>query len=265
MWKCSNCAHRNQEDANFCIRCSAKRPTASKHAGLPARRRGVAWLYGLCGGALLLAAVMLWLYFSGGTGLLSGLTAPFAPTEESAPNEAPAPTEASAPTEAPLPTEAPAPTEAPVPTASTQTDDFGMLGRFSLAALDGRTVDDASFAGNRLTMVNFWATWCGPCVGEIPDLQRLADHYADEGFGIVGVLVWDENIEGALDFLQSGGIDYPTVMPEGPFEQLSAGFDAIPATLFFDSAGNQVGEVYVGSRSYEDWTSLVGTLLDQLP
>ena len=158
-------------------------------------------------------------------------------------------------------------TEAPAeateePAAEAGADEGGMS--FSLTTLTGETIDDSIISNNKLTMVNYWATWCGPCVSEIPDLQKIGEDYADNGFSIIGVLIGDEDYDGARTFLSDTGVTYPVVLPEGVFMTLASDIQAIPTTMFFDSNGQQVGETQVGSMSYADWASLIDSLLKQV-
>ena len=59
--------------------------------------------------------------------------------------------------------------------------------QFTTTDLDGATVTLSDFADAKLILVNFWEPWCGPCVGELPDLARLYDTYRDRGLVILGV------------------------------------------------------------------------------
>ncbi|HRX59112.1 MAG TPA: TlpA disulfide reductase family protein [Eubacteriales bacterium] len=135
---------------------------------------------------------------------------------------------------------------------------------FSLTTITGDTVDDSIVSSSKLTMVNYWATWCGPCVSEIPDIQQLSEDYADSGLSVIGVLFGDDDTDGAKEFLSETGVTYPVVLPEGAFLTLGSDIYAIPTTMFFDSDGNQVGDTVVGSKSYEDWAGLVELLLGQV-
>lgn len=164
----------------------------------------------------------------------------------------------------------PAPVEAkPEPTAEATTApeataaDDGTLA-FSLTTLTGETLDQTVFMDNKLIMVNYWATWCGPCVGEIPDLIKISKEYADKDFVIVGVLTGDDDIDGAKQFIADQGMSYPVVTPEAFFLDNSSDIYAIPTTKFFDSTGKQVGESVVGAMSYDDWKGLIDLLLDQV-
>ena len=136
---------------------------------------------------------------------------------------------------------------------------------FSLTTLTGESIDESYFREHKVTMVNFWATWCGPCVGEIPDLVKLSGDYADQGFAILGVLLWDEDLDGARAFIKEQGVTYPVVVAEGVFAELSADFYGVPSTLFFNTNGEQLlTEPAVGSRSYAGWEEEIVKLLSEV-
>ncbi len=157
------------------------------------------------------------------------------------------------------------PTPTPTEQASEATEESadGAL-EFSITTLTGETLDQTVFSDHKLIMVNYWATWCGPCVSEIPDLVQISNDYADKGFALVGVLSGDDDIEGAQQFIADQGMTYPVVLPEDIFLDYTNGMYAIPTTLFFDSTGKQVGNTVVGAKSYEDWTGLIDLLLEQV-
>jgi len=141
------------------------------------------------------------------------------------------------------------------------------LMNFTAKTLGGEDIDGSYFGAHKLTMVNFWATWCGPCVSEMPDIAALHTEYADKGFAVLGVLVWDEGSEkSALDFLTSSGISYPVVAYDTVplFTEIAGTQQAIPFTAFYNSMGEQVGDLYVGSRSKADWANLIDELLLQV-
>ncbi len=160
-------------------------------------------------------------------------------------------------------TEAAAPevTAAPEETAA-ETQSEGLT--FSLTTLTGDTLDESVFSENKLIMVNYWATWCGPCVGEIPDLVEISEDYADEGFALIGVLTGDDDISGAKQFVSDKKVTYPIVLPEAFFAEHAEGIYAIPTTMFFNSEGKQIGDTVVGSKSYEEWAGLIDLLLGQV-
>ena len=151
---------------------------------------------------------------------------------------------------------------------ATAAQDAGETGdealEFSLTTLTGDTLDQSVFSDNKLIMVNYWATWCGPCVGEIPDLVKISKEYADKGFVIVGVLTGDDDIDGAKQFIADEGVSYPVILPEDIFLDYSTDIYAIPTTKFFDSTGKQIGVAVVGAKSHDDWSGLIDLLLGQV-
>ena len=181
--------------------------------------------------------------------LLSACTV--APATEAA-TEAPATIEA---------TEAPA-TEAATEAPAAETDGGDLS--FSFTTLTGGTLDQSIFSNNKLIMVNYWATWCGPCVSEIPDLVKISKDYADKGFALIGVNVDNSDEDGVKQFIADQGITYPVIFADGFFLDEIQGYQYIPTTLFYDSTGKQVGQAVVGSNSYSDWSGLIDTLLEQV-
>ena len=158
-------------------------------------------------------------------------------------------------------------TEAPVSTEATQAPDAaqsdGSVESFSYTTLTGDTLDQSIFSDHKLIMVNYWATWCGPCVSEIPDLIKISKDYADKGFALVGVNVDNSDVDGVKQFIADQGMTYPVIFADGFFLDEMQGYQYIPTTLFYDSTGKQVGQAVVGSNSYEDWSKLIDALLEQ--
>ena len=126
---------------------------------------------------------------------------------------------------------------------------------FTAENLDGKTVyGDEIFKENEVTMVNIWATWCGPCVSELPELQKIYKEYKDKGVTIIGVCC-DSNPKKAniQSVLNKAGVKYMIIYET---QELNEIFPAkyIPTTYFVDSKGNIVGEPIVGAdpQSYRD-------------
>lgn len=141
---------------------------------------------------------------------------------------------------------------------------------FSTQDLDGNTVDETIFSGHKLTMLNVWATYCGPCINEMPELGELAGEYADKGVQILGLPVdvlntdgtpSDSALEEARGIVEDTKAAYTHLIPNENFYSLLATVYGVPTTLFFDENGQQVGEAYVGARSKEAWADILDTLL----
>lgn len=149
-----------------------------------------------------------------------------------------------------------------------------VFGAFESVDMNANKVDHTIFEGKKLTMVNIWATFCGPCINEMPDLEKISREYADKGFQIVGMVcdvtqkadgTYVESVlKDAEDVVKSTGVTYVNILPSVSLNEakLSEVY-TIPETIFIDENGKQVGESYIGSRSYEDWCNIIDGLLGE--
>ncbi len=131
-----------------------------------------------------------------------------------------------------------------------------VLCSFETTDFNGNAVDSSIFADYSLTMINFWEPWCGPCVAEMPDLQKLQDNYADKGFLLIGVYSTED---GAAQVLESTGVSYPILRYTDDFAYFQTGY--VPTTIFVNARGEMVGSVQIGAKSYEAWAAIVEELL----
>ena len=110
---------------------------------------------------------------------------------------------------------------------------------------------------------NFWEPWCGPCVGEMADLQRLQDTYAERGLLILGVYQTADAEEDVDAVLSQTGVTYPILHYTQEFDAFQSGY--VPTTIFVDGEGRLIGEgssaLYIGSNSFEGWAAVVEDLL----
>jgi len=107
---------------------------------------------------------------------------------------------------------------------------------FTLPAKSGGQVSLAELKG-QVVMVNFWATWCGPCRQEMPHLEALYRRYGDLGFTLLGVNV-EEDSSGADKFLEGTPVTFPILLD--PRSEVSELYDviAMPSTVLVDREGN---------------------------
>ncbi|MGE3273953.1 MAG: TlpA disulfide reductase family protein [Vicinamibacterales bacterium] len=104
---------------------------------------------------------------------------------------------------------------------------------FTLKTLDGAVIDSASLAG-KVTIVNFWATWCPPCREEIPQFVALQEKYKDH-LQIIGISMDEGSIDAVRAFASQHGINYPIVMATPEFETMFEGVYALPTSFVLDS------------------------------
>jgi thiol:disulfide interchange protein len=104
--------------------------------------------------------------------------------------------------------------------------------------LDGGSIDTAALSG-KVVVVNFWATWCVPCIREIPSFNKLHKDFAGQGVAVLGISMDGEDPASIPAFLQKHPMDYPVGVGS---ESLNTQYnlDSLPVTLVFDRSGKQV-------------------------
>jgi peroxiredoxin len=109
---------------------------------------------------------------------------------------------------------------------------------FNVKDLEGKPLSVADFKG-KVVLVDFWATWCGPCVGELPNVLKTYEKYHAKGFEIIGVSL-DKEKETLTRFIKDKGITWPQYFDGKGWQNLLAeqyGIESIPATFLLDGEG----------------------------
>lgn len=137
---------------------------------------------------------------------------------------------------------------------------------FEATDTEGNSVTSDIFARSKLTMVNVWATYCGPCLNEMPDLGQLAAEYEPEEFQIIGVIsdvLEGEDQELAESLIQETGADYThLLLNESLYYALLTDVTAVPTTFFLDGEGTVLDTV-VGAMEKSDWEETINGLLEE--
>ncbi|MDE6944711.1 MAG: TlpA family protein disulfide reductase [Lachnospiraceae bacterium] len=140
---------------------------------------------------------------------------------------------------------------------------------FEAQDLEGNIVTEEVFADSRLTMVNVWATYCNPCLSEMPELGELAGEYATEEFQIIGIIsdVQEgaelENTVYAATLVEQTGAAYPhLLLNESLFNAMLSGVSAVPTTFFVDENG-EVLDTVVGAMDKDSWKEKIDGLLKE--
>jgi len=130
---------------------------------------------------------------------------------------------------------------------------------FSLKTADGKTVELKKLQG-KVVVVNFWATWCGPCKAEIPGFLEVYQQYKSKGLEIVGVSLDQSGWDVVKPFVEKAKITYPVVVGDGKLANAYDGIEAIPTTFIVDKKGN-ITKKHVGYMSKDDLQKLIAGLL----
>ena len=115
---------------------------------------------------------------------------------------------------------------------------------YAAVNLDGTKFDLAA-KRDKVVLLNVWATWCGPCVYEIPELQKLHEHYAPRGLEVVGVSVDESGVESVRSFVaEQKKMTYPIVLDaEGKIANILQ-TSVLPTSIVVDRKGNIVWKKY---------------------
>ncbi len=130
---------------------------------------------------------------------------------------------------------------------------------FALKDADGKVVHLSDYRG-KVVLLDFWATWCGPCKIEIPWFMQMERQNKDRGFEVVGVAMDDEGWEAVKPFISQLGVNYRVVIGNDTTAQMYGGVDALPTTFLIDRAG-RIAAVHIGLTSKKDFEDGVEQLL----
>jgi cytochrome c biogenesis protein CcmG/thiol:disulfide interchange protein DsbE len=110
---------------------------------------------------------------------------------------------------------------------------------FSLKSADGTSYRLSKYKG-KVVVINFWATWCGPCRQEIPDFIEAYKKYKKKGLEIIGISLDQDGWTKVIPYVKESNINYPVVLGDEQVVQNYGGIDAIPTTFIVDRKGNIV-------------------------
>jgi thiol-disulfide isomerase/thioredoxin len=129
------------------------------------------------------------------------------------------------------------------------TKDINKASDFSLKSISADSVYTLSKMNDKVILINFWATWCGPCRMEIPDFNELYEKYSEKGFEILGVSISDTKDQ-LIKFLKAYKIDYPVLYGNQIEMQKMisdyGGVYSVPMS-FLIGKNNQIKRVYPGA------------------
>lgn len=129
---------------------------------------------------------------------------------------------------------------------------------WALKDMEGKEVKLADFKG-KVVILDFWATWCGPCVKEIPDFIELQKQHGKAGLMVVGVAAGDEEVAVVKKFAQKKGINYQIVMGNDDVAKWY-NIEGLPTTCIIDREGKIV-RTHVGLTSKSEFEADLKPLL----
>ena len=137
---------------------------------------------------------------------------------------------------------------------------------FAVTAMDGSTVTVQQYRG-KVVLLNVWATWCGPCLEEMPEILRFRKDYLGQGVEVILVSGdWDTESQQVEAFLGELGVDFPTYLKAGDdmefIETMSPEWSgALPASFLFDSGGT-LRHMWEGKVTYANLQEMVLPILE---
>lgn len=140
---------------------------------------------------------------------------------------------------------------------------------FETRDMEGNTVSAELFTQSRLTMVNVWATYCNPCLREMPELGELAGEYASDEFQIVGVIsdmpegTNQKTLDLVAELIDKTDADYThLLLSESLYYALLTDVTAVPTTFFIDQDGTILDTV-IGAMEKSAWEEKINGLLEK--
>lgn len=130
---------------------------------------------------------------------------------------------------------------------------------FTLQDLNGRTVQLSRLRG-KVVVVNFWATWCGPCKAEIPGFINVYNKYKRKGLEIIGISLDTAGADVVAEFVKKYSINYPVALDKSATQQKYGGVTGIPTTFIIDRQG-RIAKRHVGYMDQTAFEKMVSPLL----
>ena len=132
---------------------------------------------------------------------------------------------------------------------------------FTLKDANGAAAKLSDYKG-KVVLLDFWATWCGPCKVEIPWFIEFEQTYKDQGFAVLGVSMDEEGWAAVKPYIQERKLNYRVMLGNDQVGQLYGGLDSLPTTLLIDRSG-KIAKVHIGLETGKDgFQNEIKSLLD---
>lgn len=130
---------------------------------------------------------------------------------------------------------------------------------FTLKDADGSSVKLSDYRG-KVVLLNFWATWCGPCTLEIPWFIEFQQQYKNKGFEVVGVSMDEEGWSVVKPYIAEHKMNYRVLLGDDTVSQLYGGVESLPTSFIIDRDG-KIASVHVGLAEKSEYISEIQSLV----
>jgi peroxiredoxin len=121
---------------------------------------------------------------------------------------------------------------------------------FALKDANGNSVRLSDYKG-KVVLLDFWATWCGPCKVEIPWFIQFEQQYKDKGFAVLGVSMDEDGWNVVKPFIEEHKMNYRVALGNDQVSELYGGLDSLPTTLLVDRSG-RIAKIHIGLETGRD-------------
>lgn len=133
---------------------------------------------------------------------------------------------------------------------------------FTLTDSEGAKVKLADYRG-KVVLLNFWATWCGPCQVEIPWFKEFEQQYKSKGFEVVGVSMDEDGWSAVKPYMAEHKLNYRILLGDDSVSQLYGGLDALPTTFIIDRDGRFAFPPHIGLVGKNEYANEIENILDE--
>lgn len=135
---------------------------------------------------------------------------------------------------------------------------------FALTDANGATVKLSDYRG-KVVLLNFWATWCGPCALEIPWFIQFEQQYKSQGFEIIGISMDEDGWKVVKPYIAEHKLNYRVLLGNDSVTQLYGGVDSLPTTFIIDRNGKFAFAPHIGAVEKNDCQQEIESLLGTKP
>jgi peroxiredoxin len=133
---------------------------------------------------------------------------------------------------------------------------------FTLRDANGAAVKLSDYRG-KVVLLNFWATWCGPCTLEIPWFIEFEQQYKTQGFAVVGVSMDEDGWNAIKPYVAAHKMNYRVLLGDDSVSQLYGGVESLPTTFIIDRAGRVAFPPHIGLAGKNEYLKEIQSLLGE--